>query len=89
MNLLYVPKCNICRPTGQWGIVEMAEWSKAATWGAIPLWKARVRTSISILSRKDVLVLHTLKEMYKVFTFCYFLLLCFPYSVPPDLTGDS
>ena len=54
MNLLYVPKCNICCPTGQWGIVEMAEWSKVTTWGAIPLWKARVRTSFSILIRKVV-----------------------------------
>ena len=38
-NKLYISKCNISHPMGQWRIVEMAEWSKVATWGAFPLWR--------------------------------------------------
>ena len=33
-------------------------------------------------------VLHTLMEKIQL-DFFYFLLLCLPYSAPPDLTGDS
>ena len=76
MNLLYVPKCNVGPPTGQFGLSRWPSGLRRRLEGPSLFGGREIEPRLQDNFEKIWRILHTLKEnILFFFTFCYFVFL--------------